>query len=109
MRILACLILLLAAPAAQAQMYKCTEGGRTRYSDKPITDCKNVEVKGKANTYAGTPTPVRRRGQVSKEQVQHDSRCTQLQREHAALQRSPDSAAREQRLQSMRSEFAGCN
>lgn len=36
------LALLLAVPAAHAQMYRCTEGGKTRYSDKPITDCKSA-------------------------------------------------------------------
>jgi Domain of unknown function (DUF4124) len=49
MKLLA-LALLLAVPAAQAQMYKCTEGGKTRYSDKPITDCKS------ASTIAAPPT-----------------------------------------------------
>jgi hypothetical protein len=34
----------------QAQMYKCTEGGKTRYSDKPITDCKSA-------TTITVPTP----------------------------------------------------
>jgi hypothetical protein len=38
------LALLLAVPAAHAQMYKCTEGGKTRYSDKPITDCKSTST-----------------------------------------------------------------
>ena len=50
MRLAACLLLLLAAPVAQAQMYKCTEGGKTRYSDKPITDCKSA-------TTLKSPTP----------------------------------------------------
>lgn len=44
------LALLLAAPAAQAQMYKCTEGGKTRFSDKPFTDCKSA-------TTVKTPPP----------------------------------------------------
>ena len=45
MRALACLLLLLAVPAAQAQMYKCVDpSGKTRYSDKPITDCKNART-----------------------------------------------------------------
>jgi hypothetical protein len=50
MRLAACLLLLLAAPVVQAQMYKCTEGGKTRYSDKPITDCKSA-------TTITSPTP----------------------------------------------------
>ena len=43
MRVLACLLLLLAVPAVQAQMYKCVdERGKTRYSDKPFADCKSA-------------------------------------------------------------------
>jgi len=42
MKLLA-LALLLVFPAAHAQMYKCTDpGGKTRYSDKPIADCKSA-------------------------------------------------------------------
>jgi hypothetical protein len=109
MRLLPCLLLLLVAPAVQAQMYKCTEGGRTRYSDKPITDCRNVAVKGQANVSAGTPAPAQRRGPVSKEQAAYDSKCANLRREHQALQRAPDGAKREQRLQEMRADYAACN
>ena len=44
MRAVACLLLLLAAPAVQAQTYKCVDAsGKTRYSDKPIADCKNAQ------------------------------------------------------------------
>lgn len=107
MRVLACLLLLLAAPAAQAQMYKCTDGGKTRYSDKPITDCRNAEVKGKVNTYAGDPAPSRP-GRVSKETVDFDRKCANLRQEHARLQRSPDSSQREQRMQDMRADYAAC-
>ncbi len=107
MRALACLLLLLAAPAAQAQMYKCTDGGKTRYSDKPITDCKNAEVKGQANTYAGTPTPARR-NQVTKERAEFDNKCATLRREHTALQRAPDSPQREQRIQDMSADYRAC-
>ena len=108
MRALACLLLLLAAPVVQAQMYKCTEGGKTRYSDKPITDCKNVEVKGQANTYAGTPTPAGRRNQPTKERVEFDNKCATLRREHTALQRAPDTPQREQRMQEMRADYTAC-
>ncbi len=42
MRVLAGLLLVLAVPAVQAQMYKCAdERGKMRYSDKPFTDCKS--------------------------------------------------------------------
>jgi|SRR6185295_14849794 len=107
MRALACLLLLIAAPAVQAQMYKCTEGGKTRYSDKPISDCKNAEVKGKANTYAGDPAPSRP-ARVSRERAEADHKCANLRREHAALQRAPDTPAREQRMQDMRADYAAC-
>jgi hypothetical protein len=37
------LALLLVVPAAHAQMYKCVDpSGKTRYSDKPIADCKSA-------------------------------------------------------------------
>lgn len=108
MKILACLLLLLAAPAAQAQMYKCTEGGKTRYSDKPISDCKNAEVKQKANTYAGERTEPAR-NKVSKEAVERDSKCANLRREHARLRKGPDTAERDQRLDEMRSSYRACS
>ena len=107
MRILACLILLIAAPV-HAQMYKCTEGGKTRYSDKPIADCKSAVVKGQPNTYVGTPTPARR-ATVTREQAERDHRCTQLRREHAGLRRAPDTAERDNRLQDMRKDLAACS
>jgi hypothetical protein len=107
MRVLACLLLLLAAPGAQAQMYKCTDGGKTRYTDKPITDCKNADVKEKVNTYAGTPTPARR-NQVTKEQADFDRKCANLRQENTRLQRAPDSPQREQRMQEMRSDYQAC-
>jgi hypothetical protein len=109
MRVLACLLLLLAAPAAQAQMYKCTDGGKTRYSDKPITDCKSAEVKGKVNTYAGEPVAPSRPGRVSKEKVEFDRKCANLRQERAKLQRAPDSPEREQRLQDTRADYNACS
>ena len=54
--ILACLLLIV-APAVQAQMYKCTEGGKTRFSDKPFTDCKSQSVQGEIKP---PPEPVAR-------------------------------------------------
>jgi len=40
MRVLACLLLLLAVPAVQAQMFKCKdERGRWVFSDKPLPGC----------------------------------------------------------------------
>jgi hypothetical protein len=108
MRVLACLLLLLAAPAAQAQMYKCTDGGKTRYSDKPITDCKSAEVKGKVNTYAGEAVAPSRPGRVSKETQEFDRKCANVRQEHAKLQRAPDSPEREQRIQDMSANYRAC-
>ncbi|HUQ25806.1 MAG TPA: DUF4124 domain-containing protein [Burkholderiales bacterium] len=107
MRSLLFAVLLLAVSAVQAQMYKCTEGGRTRFSDKPIADCKNVEVKGQPNTYAGDPAPSRP-GRTSKERMDFDNKCSDLRREQARLQRAPDSPEREQRMQDMRADYAAC-
>lgn len=119
MRTIACLLLLLAAPAAQAQMYKCVEGGKTRFSDKPFTDCKSQSVQGEVKP---PPEPLAQpeakgaqkkakpaaKVEVSKERVEFDKRCASLRQEHARLQRTPDDAAREQRLESMRSDYAAC-
>lgn len=54
MRVLACLLLLLAVPAVQAQMYKCKdERGRWVFSDKPLPGCADApETPG-----AKSPTP----------------------------------------------------
>ncbi|MEA3194082.1 MAG: hypothetical protein QOD26_2415 [Betaproteobacteria bacterium] len=106
MRSLLFAVLLLTVPATQAQMYKCTEGGKTRFSDKPIADCKNVEVKGQANTYAGEPAPSR--GRASRERMEADNKCFSLRQEHARLQRAPDTPEREQRMQDMRADYAAC-
>jgi len=46
--------------------------------------------------------------QVSKERVEFDRKCATLRQEHARLQRGPDDAAREQRVEAMRSEYAAC-
>lgn len=43
MRVLACVLLLLAAPCVQAQTYKCKdERGRWVFSDKPLPGCAGV-------------------------------------------------------------------
>jgi len=50
MRYVACLLILFAPAVHAQQMYKCTEAGKTRYSDKPITDCRS------ATTLAAPPS-----------------------------------------------------
>ena len=59
MRILACLLLLLAAPALQAQMYKCKdERGRWVFSDKPMPGCAGaVEVPVTNSATPQSPPP----------------------------------------------------
>jgi len=43
MRVLACLLLLLAVPVVQAQMFKCKdERGRWVFSDKPLPGCADA-------------------------------------------------------------------
>ena len=135
MRTLACLILLLAAPVAHAQMYKCTDGGKTRFSDKPFTDCKSNQVTGAPSAPVATPAPaaatpkpaagtprpvagapkaapkskhVAKVNQITKQQQDFDNRCAQARRDYTAAQRGPDTPEREQRLASMRAGNAAC-
>ena len=138
MRTLACLMLLVVAPYAQAQMYKCTDGGKTRFSDKPFTDCKSNQVTGAPSApapvaapnppaatqkpAAGTPRAapgpyktakaapkhVAKVNPVTKQQQDFDNRCAQARRDYAAAQRGPDTAEREERLASMRAGNAAC-
>jgi hypothetical protein len=117
MRVVACLLLLLAAPAVQAQIYKCTEGGKTRFSDKPITDCKSQSVQGEVKApvveQQAAPTTTKKgkakkKPEVPKEVAEFDRKCANLRQEHARLQRGGDEAAREQRMEAMRSEYAAC-
>jgi hypothetical protein len=134
MRILAWLLFLAAAPAAQAQMYKCTEGGKTRYSDKPIPDCKDARSIAPPTTAAPTtkatePTKAaaqpakpaaRSAAQTSRaaltpeEQVQEnrywESRCRTLREEEQWLQ-SPRGQKLENhaaRLGQVRQSLAAC-
>jgi hypothetical protein len=128
MRTLTCLLLLLAAPFAQAQMYKCTDGGKTRFSDKPFTDCKSNQVTGAPSApvvapspsatapkqAAGAPKPASKSKHVAKvnpvtrQQQDFDNRCAQIRRDYSATQRAPDTAQRDQRLESMRAGYSAC-
>ena len=118
MRLLACLLLALAAPA-QAQIYKCTEGGKTRFSDKPITDCRSQQVTGAPKPEPVAPAaPAGKDGKKAprvvahkappKEAVEFDRKCATVRQEYARLQRGPDDAGREQRMEAMRSSYAAC-
>ena len=117
MRLLVCLLLALAAPA-QAQIYKCTEGGKTRFSDKPITDCRSQQVTGAPKPEPVVPAaPAGKDGKKAqriakappKEAVEFDRKCATVRQEYARLQRGSDDAAREQRMDAMRSSYAACN
>ena len=124
MRLSACLLLLLAAPAVQAQMYKCTEGGKTRFSDKPFADCRSQSLQGevKAPAPAAEPAPPasgkpgataaakkarKAKVEVPKEVADADRRCAAIVQEHRRLQRSSDEASRE-RVQETRSQYNAC-
>ena len=106
MKLLA-LALLLVMPAAYAQMYKCTEGGKTRFSDKPFTDCKtqNQPVKVQPNVAVSTPT----RTYVPR--APHpDPKCASLQREFRELERvGIKDGAGDQRRQELRDALKPCN
>ena len=109
MRSLACLLLLLAVPAAQAQMYKCTDGGKTRFSDKPFTDCKtqNQPVKVQPNVALSTPVPARF---YRPKEPHPDPKCEAMRREMREMQRvGVNDAAAEQRMQDLRTAHKPCN
>jgi len=113
MRFLACLLLLLAARAVHAQIYKCSEGGKTRFSDKPITDCKSQTVQGEVQAPAPVAEPAapkkgqKKKVEVPKAVVEADRKCAAMTQEYRRLQRSSDEASRD-RMQAMRSEYAAC-
>jgi len=106
MRLLACLLLLLALPA-HAQMYKCTDGGKTRFSDKPFTDCKtqNQPVKVQPNVALSTPTRAYR-----PKEPHPDPKCEAMRREMREVERAGvKDAAAEQRRQELRDASKPCN
>src|SRR5205085_11379344 len=90
--------LLLAAPPAQAQMYKCVDArGKTQYSDKPIPGCRSTTTvepppKRAAPGAAGKPpakqaakaAPKGEMGEYTAEQ--RASRCKTLREERDWLQ-----------------------
>lgn len=106
MRLLACLLLALALPA-QAQMYKCAEGGKTRFSDKPFTDCKTQQQPVKIQPNVAVSTPARRYVPRS---PHPDPKCASLQREIRELERvGVKDAAGDQRRQELRTALKPCN
>lgn len=106
MRLVTCLLLLLALPA-HAQMYKCTEGGKTRFSDKPFTDCKTQSQPVKVQPNVALSTPAR--GYVPRS-PHPDPKCAGLQREMREVQRAGvKDAASEQRWQELRTALKPCN
>jgi len=107
MRSLGCLLLLAAAPLAQAQMYKCTDDGKTRFSDKPFTDCKtqNQTVKVQPNVALSAP------GRGYRPKGPHpDPKCEAMRREMREMERvGVKDAASEQRMQELRTAHKPCN
>lgn len=104
MRLLTCLLLLLALPV-HAQMYKCTDGGKTRFSDKPFTDCKtqNQPVKVQPNVAQSTRT-------YQPREPHPDPKCEALRREMREAQRGGvKDAASEQHVQDLRTALKPCN
>jgi hypothetical protein len=107
MRLLACLLLALAAPAVQAQMYKCTEGGKTRFSDKPFTDCKTQNQPVKVQPNVALSTPAR---SYAPKPPHPDPKCASLQRELREVERAGvKDAASEERRQDLRNALKPCN
>jgi hypothetical protein len=107
MRSLACLLLLLAAPVAEAQMYKCTDGGKTRFSDKPFTDCKSQQQPVKVRPNVAQSTPARR---YVPRPPHPDPKCASLQREMGELERAGiKDEAGDQRRQQLRDALKPCN
>lgn len=123
MRVCACLLLLVAASAAQAQMYKCVDAsGKTRYADKPIADCRNARTitapapppAAKAAASGKVAVPARR--PLSAAEAEHErkfavSRCRTLKEEEEWLL-SPRGAGIEShaaRLGQVRQALAACS
>ena len=94
-------LLLLAASAAHAQMYKCTdERGVVQYTDKATAGCKQVAIRA-SPPISGSLTPpaddlARREAEFRKRQIDRDAsmtqarealfgRCVQLRREQGVL------------------------
>ena len=131
-------LLLLAASAAHAQMYKCTdERGVVQYTDKATAGCKQVPIRA-SPPISGSLTPpaddlARREAEFRKRQIDRDAsmtqarealfgRCVQLRREQGVLATSRrvvridekgerqymDDAVREQRLAELARELARC-
>ena len=137
MRLLAALCL-AAALDAHAQLYKCVdEQGKTRYTDKPATDCKETAIKGSPPISGALPErhenlgaeerDFKRRQQQqqakdSKEQQALAQRCARLRQERALLAGGRrigridangervymDDAVRDQRLAQVQSELRSC-
>ena len=96
--------LLLAAPPAQAQMYKCIDAtGATRYSDRPAPGCKAVdirpspplsgEVKARDQDFAVQEAELKRRlleregaeAKAREAREMEEQRCASLRREETIL------------------------
>ena len=130
--------LLLAAPLACAQMYKCVdERGKTQYTDKPCKGGKQVDIQGQPPIGGELKAPVEnlpkdeadfKRRQAERERAEATDRaalrqrCDQARREQSLLARGSmvfkqgtdgqrvymDDAQREQRLAQLQEQLRGC-
>lgn len=124
MRVLALAVLLAAAPAAQAQLFKCVDAkGRTHYTDKPLPGCKGgpAEIKPpppsatetqakqeKARRAAEKKKPDAQRAQLdAQEKAQLAGRCQGLRQEEAWLSKS-QAENRDIRLGQVRQALRAC-
>jgi uncharacterized protein DUF4124 len=131
-------LLLLAASAAHAQMYKCTDGrGLVRYTDQAGAGCKEVAIRPSPPISGFLAPPAddlaRQEAEFRRRQIDRDAsvtqareallgHCVQLRREHGVLATSRrivrmdekgerqymDDAVREQRLAELERELARC-
>jgi hypothetical protein len=100
-RLLLGLCLLLSAPLAFAQMYKCVDAnGVTHYTDKPRPDCKGGKVDIQSSpTTSGKPAGGAPAGDFARQDA--DFKRRQIQREQAEAR---DEAALKQRCARLRQE-----
>jgi hypothetical protein len=99
------LLLFAAAPAAHAQMYKCTdERGRTTYSDKPGPSCKGGEVDIRPSPPAGGKAAAPGGRDLAEQEAEFQRR--RIQREQADEKAAAQRARMEQRCASMHTDLA---
>ena len=103
MRSLFALAVLVLAPPASAQMYKCVdERGVTHYTDKPRPGCKGGEVDIRASPALGGAAPA---GPRELTQQEADFQRRRIERERAEEKAATQRAALERRCAAMHTEL----